>query len=389
MIDVAAARADTPGCERRIHFNNAGAALMPEPVYRAVCEHLDLEYRIGGYEAEASALPGLDALYTECAALLNCAPDEVAYVENATRAWDMAFYAVPLSAGDRVLTHDSEYASNYLALLQQSRRRGFVIDLVPSDASGQVDVTALEAMIRPGTRLIVLTHVPTQGGLVNPAEAVGNVARRHGILYLLDACQSAGQIDLDVARLGCDMLSATGRKFLRGPRGTGFLYVAGHTAARLEPPFVDMRAASWVAPDRYELAAGARRFETWESNVAGRLGLMQAIRYARGIGLPAIEERVGCLAEKLRRALAGVPGVELLDLGERRSGIVSFRLRDENPAATQSRLALARINVSVSDRRSAQLDFTARQIDASVRASLHYYNTEDEIDRFVDAVGVG
>ncbi len=386
MIDVAAARADTPGCEERIHFNNAGASLMPEPVYRAVCEHLELEYRIGGYEAEARAAPDLDALYTECAALLNCGPDEVAFVENATRAWDMAFYSVPLAAGDRVLTHAAEYASNYLALLQQSRRRSFVIDLVPSDPSGQVDVKALEAMIRPETRLIALTHVPTQGGLVNPAEAVGAVARRHDILYLLDACQSAGQIDLDVTRLGCDMLSATGRKFLRGPRGTGFLYVARDTAARLEPPFVDMRAATWLAPDQYELAGGARRFETWESYVAGRLGLMHAIRYARRIGLPAIEQRVGRLAESLRSALAGVAGVEILDLGERRSGLVSFRLRGEQPGATQSRLALAGINVSVSDRRSAQLDFTARQIDASVRASLHYYNTEGEVDRFVDAV---
>lgn len=386
MIDIAAVRADTPGCEERIHFNNAGASLMPEPVFQAVCEHLALERMIGGYEAEAAAAEDLAAFYEECAGLLNCAPDEVAYVENATRAWDMAFYSVPLSPGDRVVTHAAEYASNYLALLQQSRRRGFVIDVAPSDASGQVDVAALENLLRPETRLIALTHVPTQGGLVNPAEAVGRVARRHGIPYLLDACQSAGQLSLDVARLGCDMLSATGRKFLRGPRGTGFLYVARETAERLDPPFIDMRAATWTAPGEYELAAGARRFETWESQVAGRLGLLQAIRYARRIGLPAIEQRVCLLAGALRAALDDLPGVELLDLGERQSGIVSFRLAGEAPHATKSRLSRAGINVSVSDRQSAQLDFSARGIDASVRASVHYYNTEGEIRRFVDAV---
>jgi cysteine desulfurase / selenocysteine lyase len=386
MIDIAAVRADTPGCEKRIHFNNAGASLMPEPVFRAVCQHLALECMIGGYEAEAAAGEELGAFYDECAGLLNCAPDEVAYVENATRAWDMAFYSLPLSRGDRVITHAAEYASNYLALLQQSRRRGFVIDLAPSDASGQVDVVALERMLRPETRLIALTHVPTQGGLVNPAEAVGRIARRHGVTYLLDACQSAGQLELDVESLGCDMLSATGRKFLRGPRGTGFLFVARRTAEQLDPPFIDMRAATWTAPGEYELARGARRFETWESQVAGRLGLLEAIRYARRIGLPAIEQRVGQLAEHLRAALADVPGVELLDLGERRSGIVSFRLAGEAPPATQSRLANAGINVSTSDRRSAQIDFSARGIEASVRASVHYFNTEGEIRQFCDAV---
>jgi cysteine desulfurase / selenocysteine lyase len=386
MIDIAAVRADTPGCEQRIHFNNAGASLMPEPVFRTVTAHLALERMIGGYEAEAAAAEDLAAFYDECGELLNCAPDEVAYVENATRAWDMAFYSLPLSPGDRVITHAAEYASNYLALLQQSRRRGFIIDLAPSDASGQVDVAALEGMLRPQTRLIALTHVPTQGGLVNPAEAVGRVARRHGIPYLLDACQSAGQLDLDVTRLGCDMLSATGRKFLRGPRGTGFLYVARATAEQLDPPFIDMRAATWTAPGEYELARGARRFETWESQVAGRLGLLAAIRYARRIGLPAIEQRVGQLAESLREALAARRGVELLDLGERRSGIVSFRVTGEAPNATQARLSEAGINVSISDRRSAQIDFVARGIDASVRASVHYFNTEGEIERFVDAV---
>lgn len=382
MIDIDAVRRDTPQCEHRIHFNNAGASLMPEPVYRAVTGHLAREHEFGGYEAEAMAAEDLTAFYTEFAGLLRCRAHEIAYVENATRAWDMAFYSLPLKPGDRILTHETEYASNYLAMLQLVRRKDLAIDVAPSDASGQLDVDAMERMIGPKTKVIAITHVPTQGGVVNPAEDVGQLAARHDLIYLLDACQSAGQIDLDVGKLGCDMLSGTGRKFLRGPRGTGFLYVSDRIVDRLDPAFIDMRAATWTAPDDYELAPGAKRFETWESNVAGKIGLMQAVRYARSLGLPAVESRVSELAATLRAALDERPRVTVHDRGTRRSGIVTFRVDGEEPEATAARLSENDINVSVAVRTSAQIDFGARNLDALVRASVHYYNSADEIERF-------
>lgn len=251
MIDIDRVRAETPSCADVLHFNNAGSSLMPLPVFEAVSNALKLEYSVGGYEAERLLGDELRVFYDEFAGLLNAEPEEIAFVENATRAWDMAFYGLPLKAGDRVVTHASEYASNYLALLQQAKRRGIVIDLVPSDAHGQIDLTALEAAIRPETKLIALTHVPTQGGLVNPAVEVGSIARRHDITYLLDACQSVGQIDVDVKAIGCDILSGTGRKFLRGPRGTGFLYVRKAIAETIEPPFIDLLSATWTQPQRY------------------------------------------------------------------------------------------------------------------------------------------
>lgn len=359
---------------------------MPDPVFNAIKEHLELEREIGGYEAENLAADKLAGFYTEFAALLNCEAQEIAYVENATRAWDMAFYGLPLEKGDRILTHGSEYSSNFLALLQQSRRRGFEIDLVPSDESGQVDVEAMEAMITSSTRLIALTHVPTQGGLVNPAEAVGCVAHKHDLIYMLDACQSAGQVDLDVKKIGCHVLSGTGRKFLRGPRGTGFLYVATGMIDKIEPPFIDMRAANWIDADAYEYAAGARRYENWESYVAGRIGLARAVRYARDIGLGLIEERVRDLAATLRDALSNLPNVSVHDLGIKKCGIVTFQKQGEPASDLAARLLRAGINVSVTDRLSARIDFTERGLDQLVRASVHYFNTEDEIDRFVAAL---
>jgi selenocysteine lyase/cysteine desulfurase len=386
-IDVSRARLHTPACERVIHFNNAGASLMPNPVYRAVVDHLELERAIGGYEAEAQSKNSLEDFYDAFASLLGCGRDEIAYVENATRAWDMIFYALPLREGDRVLTHESEYASNYLAFLHLARRRGIGIDVAPSDGMGQVDVEAMARMVGSRTKLVAITHVPTQGGLVNPAEAVGVVAREHGLFYLLDACQSVGQMPINVTAIGCDMLSGTGRKFLRGPRGTGFLYVRRGLLRELEPPFIDLHAATWIARDVYELRDDARRFENWESFVAGRIGLQTAVRYALDLGLDAIAVRVTLLARRLRETLAALPGITVHDRGARQCAIVTFTKDGEEPDALAGRLRAAGANISVSTATSAQLDLGPRGLPAIARASVHYYNTEGEIDRFCKLVG--
>jgi selenocysteine lyase/cysteine desulfurase len=385
-LDLARARADTPGCEHVAHLDNAGAALAPQPVLDAVVGHLQREARIGGYQAAAEAHECLEAVYDELAALLGCDRDEVAVVENATRAWDMAFYAQRLRRGDRILCARAEYASNVIAFLQVARRTGAVVEAVPDDEHGQLSIDALRAMIDDRVALIAITHVPTNGGLVNPAEAVGAIARDAGVPFLLDACQSLGQLPIDVRRIGCDMLSATGRKYLRGPRGTGLLYVRRELIEGLEPPLLDLHAAHLVADDRYEIRADARRFENWEGYVAGKLGLGAAARYARGWGLEAIEARVVALGERLRGALRDLERVEVHDRGERRCGIVSFTVEGVGAGAVTRALAERRINVSVSPRAYTHLDMRERGLSELVRASAHYYNSEDELDALVAAV---
>ncbi|HLJ82034.1 MAG TPA: aminotransferase class V-fold PLP-dependent enzyme, partial [Ktedonobacterales bacterium] len=353
-IDVERARAETPGCAVVTHLNNAGAALMPQPVLDATVAHLELEAHIGGYEAAERQHEAIEHVYDAVARLLGCGHDEIAIVENATRAWDMAFYAIPFQPGDRILTAQAEYASNYIAYLQVARRTGAVVEAIPDDENGQLSVDALRNAMDKRVKLIAMTHVPTSGGLVNPAEEVGKVARAWNALYLLDACQSVGQIPLDVDAIGCDLLSATGRKYLRGPRATGFLYVRRDVLERLEPPFLDLHAATWTAADRYELRADARRFENWETYFAGKIGLGVAIDYALDWGLEAIERRVTMLAKRLRAQLSELPGVALCDTGRRKCGIVTFTVAGQDPEAI--RLALAAqeraINVSVSTRSS-------------------------------------
>ncbi|HVJ39867.1 MAG TPA: aminotransferase class V-fold PLP-dependent enzyme [Dongiaceae bacterium] len=386
-IDLQRLRAETPGCRHVAHFNNAGSSLPPQPVLDVQIGHVQLESMIGGYEAAAKAAEQQAAVYASIARLINCAPDEVALIENATRAWDMAFYSLRFQPGDRILTSVAEYASNYIAFLQIARRQGVEILAVPNDDHGQISVTALRDLIDARVKLIAITHVPTNGGLIQPAAAVGAIARAHGIPYLLDACQSVGQLQVDVEAIGCDFLSATGRKYLRGPRGTGFLYVRRAWLDRLEPPFLDLHAANWVAADRYEMLPDAKRFENWERSVAGVLGLGAAVDYALAIGLPAIEADLRRKAAILRQKLAALPGVIVRDIGEEQGGIVTFTREGVASADIKAGLARSGINVSVSRRSSTYLDMTARHLADVVRASVHYYNAEEEIDRLVAAVG--
>lgn len=383
MIDIDRIRSDTPAASRLAYLHNAGAALMPALVVAAMKGHIDLESEIGGYAAADREANRLDAVYGSVARLLNAAPDEIALMENATVAWQMAFYALRFRAGDRILTAEAEYAANYVAFLQVAKRTGAVIDVVPSDASGELDVEALEHMIDDRVKLIAITWVPTNGGLVNPAAAVGKIARRRGIPYLLDACQAVGQMPVDVEAIGCDMLSATGRKFLRGPRGTGFLYVRRALLQRLEPLMIDHFAAPWVSRHAYQLRDDARRFETWENNYAARLGLGVAVDYALAIGLGPIEQRCRLLADRLRNGLDAINGVTIRDLGRTPGAIVSFTMEGREAEEIVSSAGTAGITIGASHPSSTRIDAEVRALPVVVRASPHYYNTEAEIDRLI------
>ena len=385
-LDIHRLRADTPGTQNRNHLNNAGASLMPSPVIEAVTHYVGREGEIGGYEAAAEANAALEATYDSVASLVNCSRDEIAIAENATIAWQRAFYSLSFKPGDRILTASAEFAANYVAFLQVAKRTGATVEVIPNDATGVLDPHALEAMLDDRVRLIAITWIPTNGGLINPAAAVGRIARRNRILYLLDACQAAGQMPIDVAALGCDMLTATGRKFLRAPRGTGFLYIRQSLLETIEPAMIDLYGAHWIAPDRYELRPDARRFETWEKNYSVRLGLRAAVDYALEIGLDRIEERCRLLSSRLREGLKDMKSVSVHDLGTQFASIISFTVGDRPSQDVMAHLTNKGINVSVSPPSSTLIDAFTRGLPPVVRASPHYYNTEAEIDSFLEAI---
>lgn len=390
-MDLERVRRETPGLATpgRLFLSSAGSSLPPTPVIEMLRAYLDREAAIGGYDAEKDHHADLEDFYGAFAALLRVSREEIAFVENATRAWDMAFYAIPFAAGDRILTVEAEYASNVLAFLQMAKRRGVEIDVAPSDPDGVADVDAMRRLITPKTKLIAMTHAPTQGGLVNPAAEVGRLARDLGVRYLLDICQSAGQIDLDLPAIGCDIASGTGRKFLRGPRGTGFLYVRKDIQDSLEPPFIDLHSATWVGDDRYEWKPDARKFENFEQFFAGKAALGAAVRYALSIGAPTIEARTRALAEDLRARLAESPGVRVTDRGRagERSGIVTFVKPDMATPELSAKLNAAGLTHTVSPAAYSRFDLARRGYsDGVIRLSPHYFNSEEEIGRAAEIV---
>lgn len=386
FLDIDRIRAQTPGCRHVVHLNNAGAALSPLPVIEAIKNHIDLESVKGGYEAAQNALKQTEQFYDAAAQLIHCNRNEIAFIDNATRAWDMAFYSIPFKKGDKILTSVSEYASNYLALLHRAKQTGLIIDIVANDPTGQLDVADLKNKIDEHVKLIAITHVPSQSGLINPVEEVGKLAKKHSIPFLLDATQSIGQMPIDVLAIGCDFLCATGRKYLRGPRGTGFLYIRQEIIEQYEPPFVDVHAANWISDSEYRLRSDALRFETWEQNIAAKLGLKTAIEYALELGIPRIWERIQYLANLLRNQLADIPSIELQDLGINHCGIVTFSCEIKSALALKEYLTTKKINVSLSLEEYARLDLGKRKLPVLIRASVHYYNTENEISIFCNAV---
>ena len=386
--EVDAARSVTPGCAPGgvIHLNHAGSSLPPQVVLDAQIGHLEAEAILGGYEVAAAALDRREAVYESIADLIGAAPTEIARMEHATAAWNAAFWSVPMARGQHVVVHDHEYGANIVAFLAAADRLGVVIDRVPCDRWGQADVGAVaERLEHHDVALVSLTHVPTNGGLVNPAAEVGALTSAAGVPFLLDACQSVGQLQIDVDEIGCDLLSATGRKYLRGPRGTGLLYVRSSLLDRLVPSQPDHHGADLVAGDRFEWVEGARRFEHWEHSVAGWLGLGAAVDHALGWGVDRIEATVAARAEQLG-ALLVEAGFTVYDEGLERCGIVTTASASETSEQLQARLAAQHLNATTTPATSSRWDVERRGLPVLLRLSVHYTTTDDELVAALDVL---
>ncbi len=385
-LDIEKIRSETPGCNQKIHFNNAGSSLNPQIVTDAVISHLNQEQEIGAYEAAEKAKFLLNSFYVEFAELLNCDESEIAFIENSTRAWELAVHSIEWTYGDQIITAENEYGSNYLGLLHIAKQKSLDVITVPCDESGVVSLDQLEKSITPKTKLIALTHIASQRGDIQPAAAVGAIASKNNALFLLDVCQSVGQINLDTKDLNCDFLCGSGRKYLRGPRGTGFLFVKDKVLQSLEPIFLDLHSASWKNSKSYEFIETAKMFECYERNIAAMIGLSTAVQYLATLGIDAIEERINHLSSSLLAELSDLKNITVLERSNHRSGIITFTKSNIEAKILKDELQKRNINVSVCRQQNAQLDLGAECTGDVNRVSLHYYNTQQEVSKFLQAL---
>jgi len=379
-------REDTPGCANQIHFNNAGSGLMPRGVLEAITAHLNREANFGGYESADDAEAAVADAYANVAKVLGAQPRNIAVVENSTVAFFQALSAFDFKAGDVIVTTRNDYISNQLAYLSLARRYGVEVRRAADLVSGGADPQSAKELLRePRVRLLAVTWVPTNSGLMQPVEALGEVAEAAGVPYLVDGCQAVGQIPVDVARLRCDFFSGTGRKFLRGPRGIGFLYVSDRALKRGDfPLYIDMRGADWVSADSFAPAPDARRFENWEFAYSLVLGLGEAARYALGVGVERGGRRARELAAALRSKLSGIGGIRVLDRGRDLAAIVTIEVAGWDARELSKLLRTRGINTSASLRAYAVIDMDEKRVATALRLSPHYYNTEEELDRVVE-----
>ena len=385
-LDVAQLRADTLGCTEVNHLNNAGSSLPPSIVVDTMVEHLRLEEMMGGYEAHTRAAERIDAVRHSIGALLDTSGSNIALSTSATDSWDRAFSAITF-AGDfgpdtRILASSSEYASNVLPVMQLARHHGVQLEFIPDDNNGVTDVAALESMLDDDVAAVLINHCPSQNGLINPVAAIGHALARaqSNAWYLVDACQSVGQLPVDAISIGADFLSVTGRKFVRGPRGTGFMYCSARALTELEPFPADLHGANWN-PDGYSMRTDAQRFEAWEKSYAALLGLGAAVDYSLALGMDAIRMRIDYLSFELRLLLAEVSGVHVLDRGIEKSGIVTFNHERVEAAEIVAGLKNSGINVSLGTPEYSQVDYIAHQVSSLVRVSPHVFNTREELEK--------
>lgn len=385
-LNIEQLRADTPGTQAVIHFNNAGCSLPVKESIDIITEYLQLEATLGGYEVKNKYESIINEFYTEAAQLINASDDEIAIIGNASDGINKMLFSIPWKAGDVILTTEVEYGNCYLNYLKLKEEKGIEVKIVPNDEDGNILLEKMEEMISPKVKLIAVTHIPTNSGLIMPAKEIGKIAKKHNILYLLDACQSVGHIPVDVEKIQCDFLSTTSRKYLRGPRGMGFIYVRKAVLKKLTPATLDMVTAHWKDADNYDLDCNIKIFEQWEKSYALVLGFSKALSYLNNLGVENTWKRIQHLSTYLRSELEKTGGIEVTDIGKNQCGIVTFSMSGVEPEALVNALLQQGINISASLRFSSIIDMDKRGLPGVCRASIHYYNTEDEIDILVEKV---
>ena len=386
MLDIDKIRRETPGAKYVTHFNNAGAALPCHDTVQATVNWLNKEARTGGYLMQTVNEEDISGFYKNAGKLINCSPNEIALTHNASDSQAKVLFAFPFKKGDVVLTTEIEYSNNFMNLLQLKEQKGIEIRIVENEENCSFNLEKFENAIDDSVKLIAATHIPTSSGQIAPVEAIGKIAKKYNVPYLLDACQSIGHCPVDVEKIGCDFATATSRKYLRGPRGLGFLYVKESFFEKLHPQVIEAWFANWKNTDSFEIEKSAKMFEGFEKSYANVVGFSTAINYQNQLGIENTWLRIQQLSTSLRSKLNSLKKVSVVDPEVEVSGIVTFVKKGVDCEKIQNELATQKINISVTRPFSSLIDLKKRKLPEACRASVHYYNSDEEIEKLVTAI---
>ncbi|HBS12791.1 MAG TPA: aminotransferase [Flavobacteriaceae bacterium] len=381
-IDINQIRKDITDYGEKIFLNSAGSSLMPKSVVQEINRYLLEEEKFGGYSVAELKTNEIADFYNQTAQLIGAEAHNIAFTHDATDAYIKALSSIHFKHNDIIITTDDDYASNHIQFISLQKRFGIKIVRIKNLENGELDMIDFQKLVdKHNPKLVAVTHVPTNSGLIQNIEAIGEICYNQKIIFLLDACQSVGQLSINVTKIKCDFLTATGRKFLRGPRGTGFLFISDRLLKNgFSPLMIDGGGAVWKAIDQFDILENAKRFETWEAPYALIMGFREAIRYANNIGLENIQSYNQKLMLRLRENLIGIQGVKLFDKGLKNCNILTFRKDGKSLAKIKEKLNSNNVFFSVSRKEWGVIDFNKKGIDWVIRLSPHYFNTIEEID---------
>ncbi len=383
-----------------VYLDSAATSQKPRAVLdaeRNFLERRNSAVHRGAHTLAAAATEDFEEARATVAAFVSADPGEVVWTSNATEGINLVAYALSNAAfgdgdpslaigpGDELVVTELEHHANLIPWQQLARRTGAILRHLPVDDEGALRLDLLGEVITDRTRVVAVSHVSNVLGIVNPIAELVAAARQVGAMVVLDACQSAPHIPLDVHALDVDVAVFSGHKML-GPTGVGVLYGKRALLERLPPFLTGGSMISTVTLDRAEFLPPPQRFEAGTQRVSQAIGLAAAVRYLEGIGMPRIAAHDRRLGALLVAGLGAIRGVRVLgSTTAERVGLAGFDLEGVHPHDLGQFLDDQGIAIRVGHH-CAQPLHRRLGLSASARASAALYTTDDEVERFLVAV---
>lgn len=371
------------------YLNNAGAALMSEKTYNIIMSHMKLEMELGAYQAAQSVKSEIEQFYLNAAKLINAnSVDEIAFMDSASRGWNMAIYGLRMSAKDTIITLSSEFGTNLITIFDKAKKANANVKILNCDINGDFSLNELEECLKKGAKFIAISHVVAHGSIINPVEEIGKLAKQYGCTYIVDGCQAVGQIPVNIDMLNCDAYITTGRKWLRGPRGTGFLYI--NKMAEIDTTQLDLASADLIFDkdlniSDIQIRNDAKRFELWERSIANVLGLSNAIQesFFHDSMLNNMRNHVNLI----RSEIIDNRNFTLIGKEKSESLIIGFYLNNpEKESIVERSFKDVDISISTMHDWDCPLHFPKNGATKIFRIAPHYYTDEDTIQLTCKAI---